>query len=476
MALLPLSIRPLLKPEEDKADMDIFLPQTDKLSRTIQQEAADLMNRLRTLQVEKLGLPYHCLEYFKSSHFRRLFFSIETSAHLLHRSISLTGKAVEDIVIMDYGAGVGTLYMLAKMIGCRTVIYNDHLEDWKISAVLIAEAIGVDAARLHSQRSRVYTEGSSTSQTDGSMKSQTEGRVTSQTEGRVTSDTDGSITSHTKGNTTSHITGSTASSADGSLPPNIEGTVRSYQDGNIASPAQGGLTSHTGGSAEWNESVQRDEYIVGDIRDTLEVLKAKNIQCDIITSRNVIEHIYDLNEFFTTINAYQPNAIIYSSTTANYHNPAAHIKHILWHRKWEKQFLPQRAALIRKELAGLAEAEVQKLAKATRGLALQDFDAAVAAYRANKSLPDPSLHHSNTVETSSGVWFEHLLPFKEYRMMVPGNTYDLKFEPGFWDTHNTSKLKNMLGMVLNPVVKATGAGGIRLAPFIYVIALPKTIL
>ncbi|HTE28298.1 methyltransferase domain-containing protein, partial [Flavitalea sp.] len=202
--------------------MDIFLPQKDALSRTIQDQAADLLKRLTELPVETLGMPQHCLDYFRSSHFKRLFFSIETSAHLLYRSITLKGKPVGETVIMDYGAGVGTLYMLARMIGCKTVIYNDHLEDWKTSALLIAKAIGVNI----------------------------------------------------------------------------------------------------------------DEYIVGDIQDTLEILDKKNIQCDIITSRNVIEHIYKLDTFFNTVYSYQPGALIYSSTTANYHNPASHIKHILWHRKW----------------------------------------------------------------------------------------------------------------------------------------------
>src|SRR5688572_17435401 len=98
--------------------MDIFLPHRDDLSRNIQAQAADLLRRLTDLPVEKLGMPDHCLQYFKSSHFKRLFFSIETSAHLLYRSISLKGKPVDETVIMDYGAGVGTLYMLAKMIGC----------------------------------------------------------------------------------------------------------------------------------------------------------------------------------------------------------------------------------------------------------------------------------------------------------------------------------------------------------------------
>jgi hypothetical protein len=56
---------------------------------------------------------------------------------------------------------------------------------------------------------------------------------------------------------------------------------------------------------------------------------------------------------------------------------------------------------------------------------------------------------------------------------VPADKYDLIFEPGFWDTHNKSTMKNVLGNLLNPVVRLSGKAGIRVAPFIYVIAVPK---
>lgn len=342
--------------------MDIFLPEKDALSRNIQVQSAALLKKLQALPVDTLGMPAHCLDYFKSSHFKRLFFSIETSAHLLYRSIKLKGKPVEETVIMDYGAGVGTLYMLAKMIGCKTVIYNDHLEDWKKSAWLIAEAIGIEI----------------------------------------------------------------------------------------------------------------DEYIVGDITETLQALDQKKLECDIITSRNVIEHIYKLDTFFKTIHSYQPTALVYSSTTANYHNPASHLKHVLWHRKWEKYFLPIREKLITERIPGISQPELGRLTKATRGLALQDFEDAIAEYRQSRTLPDPSIHGTNTVESTSGVWFEHLLPFSSYRQLISSSGYDLYFEPGFWDTHNNNKAKNLIGKVLNPIVRFTGHGGIRLAPFIYVIAVPKS--
>ncbi len=169
--------------------MDRFLQQDDELGSLINIQASALYSRMKGLEAESLGMPDHCLAYFRSSHSKRLFFSIETSAHLLYRALTLAGKKPSDIVIMDYGAGVGTLYMLAKLIGCHKVIYNDHLDDWRLSAQLIAEAAGI--------------------------------------------------------------------------------TI--------------------------------DHYIVGDIGDCLTRLFELHLQCNIITSRNVIEHIYKLDVFYTAV-------------------------------------------------------------------------------------------------------------------------------------------------------------------------------
>src|SRR5688572_4704874 len=190
--------------------MDKFLPYEDDLGRLINSGATELYLRLTKINADQLGMPEHCLDYFKTSHSKRLFFSTETSAHILYRSIKLTGKKIEEIVLMDYGAGVGTLFLLAKMIGCRQVIYNDHLEDWKKSAETIATAIGVKI----------------------------------------------------------------------------------------------------------------DHYVVGDIHQCMDELQSLNIKCDIIASRNVLEHIYKLEEFYKAIHTQQNQAIVYSSTTANNSNPA----------------------------------------------------------------------------------------------------------------------------------------------------------
>src|SRR5687767_557258 len=85
-------------------EMDRFLQHEDDTGQLIQARAAELYNKLKTLDPDGLGLPAHCLYYYKASHANRLFFSIETSAHLLYKSIRLSGKEPGQTVIMDYGA------------------------------------------------------------------------------------------------------------------------------------------------------------------------------------------------------------------------------------------------------------------------------------------------------------------------------------------------------------------------------------
>ena len=338
--------------------MDNFIRRDDPLAALINEKGKELYVTLKALPVQELGMPGHCLDYFLKSHHHRLFFSVETSAHLLYRSLNKYGKVPEDVVVMDYGAGVGSLYLLAKMIGCH-VVYNDLLEDWRISAELIANACGV----------------------------------------------------------------------------------------------------------------QIDEYIVGDIDTTLDVLATKNISCNIITSRNVIEHIYKLEDFYNSIYTWQPRASVFSSTTANYYNPASHIQHIRWHRKCERRYVKERAALIKNTIPDINAENERKLARATRGLAMDELQTAIHTFKKGV-FPVPTRFYTNTCDPSNGVWAEHLLKFPQYIHAINEKHFKITFQPGFWDTHYANSLKSAMGKAFNKIITKGGKKAFRLAPFLYVIAEP----
>src|SRR5690606_7677256 len=105
-----------------------FLPYKDPLAEKINRVAQHFYQQLNDLNVQEIGLNERVYIYFQNSHFKRQFFSVQTAAELLYRSITRVDKKIEDLVVMDYGAGVGSLYLLAKAIGCKTVIHADIME------------------------------------------------------------------------------------------------------------------------------------------------------------------------------------------------------------------------------------------------------------------------------------------------------------------------------------------------------------
>lgn len=342
--------------------MDHFLAPVDDLSRLIEGQAQILYRKLSELPVQELGLPEWPLRYYLAKHYHRRFFSVQTAAELLYRSIKRKGKKVEEITIVDYGAGMGSLFLLAKMIGCKAVVYNDIEGDMVTAAGIISK----------------YLE------------------------------------------------------------------------------------------------IPLDLFVSGDENDTVRLMKEAGLACDIIVSRNVIEHIYDLGDFFNTLRTGMPEALVYFSTTANIHNPAMHWVHKRIHRKAEQTYLDKRRELIGQRIPGIEDQELQRLAAATRGLAMNHFDQAVVQYQQSKSLPDPWIHRTNTCDPENGLWAEHLLPVAEYRGIIEAQGYRLTVLPAFWDTHYGSSIKNVVGKTMNWLTRLLGdKNGLKTTAFIYIVAEKK---
>jgi 2-polyprenyl-3-methyl-5-hydroxy-6-metoxy-1,4-benzoquinol methylase len=342
--------------------MDHFVKPVDSLSRLINEKAGLLYQKLWDLPLDEMNLPPYPLGYYKECHHKRKFFSVQTAAELLYRSIKLKGKEVKDLTIMDYGAGVGSLFLLAKMIGCKTVVYNDILDDM------------TEAARITSQFLNIPI----------------------------------------------------------------------------------------------------DLFIANDHKGTIKELNEKGISCDIILSRNVIEHIYDLDDFYKEMAKGQPDAIIYFSTTANFQNPGMLWFHKRVHKRYELKYVPKRKEIIKEKIPAIAEAELAKAALATRGLAMYDLDEALEKYKQNGVLPDPDIHYTNTCDPENGLWGEHIIPVKEYRDIIESKGYKLTVLPAFWDTHYGNFFKNTVGKTMNFFTKILGTkGGLRTTAFIYIVAEKK---
>jgi 2-polyprenyl-3-methyl-5-hydroxy-6-metoxy-1,4-benzoquinol methylase len=125
----------------DKAD---FLIVHDALSITINNKANELFNTLQNFDATKLNLEDRFKNYFIHHHLqKRLFFSIQNSAFIIYHAVKKTGRPINELNFIDYGAGLGTLFMLGGMLGFKRCIYNDYLPDWKNAARSICEAMEI---------------------------------------------------------------------------------------------------------------------------------------------------------------------------------------------------------------------------------------------------------------------------------------------------------------------------------------------
>jgi 2-polyprenyl-3-methyl-5-hydroxy-6-metoxy-1,4-benzoquinol methylase len=339
----------------------IFLKANDDLGTLINDKANQLFFALKNFNTGSLDAANTYNDYFIHHHLgHRLFFSIQNSAHILYEAVQLCDKPLTEINAIDYGAGLGTLFMLGGMLGFKRFDYNDHLPEWQATAKSVCKQAGI------------------------------------------------TIT----------------------------------------------------------------DYITGDINAVADFAAKKNIKYDMVLSRNVIEHIYSLSEFYNAIFKHNPKAIVYSTTTANFHNPVMRLYHIYIHKKVEKQYYKkQRLEEIKKLHPLLPVDKLTRLTELTRGKAQQDFTDAVSNFTNNKTVPEDKSLRSNVCDCVNGVWSEHLLTKNEYADIIHAAGFKMLYSPGYWDKHYSSGIKNLMSGIFNKIIDLLGKQkGIILSPFVNVAA------
>ena len=347
----------------DNTNFFLFINQQDELAELINKKANELYHQILNLNINELELDNFGKYYFTNHHTgNRLFFSIESSADIIYSAVMKSNKKPADLSFTDYGAGLGTLFLLAGSVGFKQVYYTDYFPKWAGYAKRFCEKLDI----------------------------------------RIT------------------------------------------------------------------------DYISGDIEALINYGIKKNIRFDIIASRNVVEHIYDLKKFYTKI--YQSNLtdICFATTTANHKNIAMRLKHYLLHYRVEKnQFKKQREAYLRELKPEINSTDLKHLIALTRGKAFEDFTNTVDAYFERKKILPVEFLYSNTCDCKTGQWAEHLITRKDYLNIIEKAGFTAAYTAGFWDTHYKNNFVNLFTKFLNRIIKITGNKGYYFSPFVKVIACKK---
>ena len=180
--------------------------------------------------------------------------------------------------------------------------------------------------------------------------------------------------------------------------------------------------------------------------------------------------IHANKDYFSIIHRYQPRAILYNSTTANWNNPAAHIQHIFLHKKYRPTVVAQKINIIKTKIPTITTEDANQLAMCLVQYGGIEFENAIEEFVSTKKFPTPKNDYTNVCD-ENGTWSEHLIKFSDYKKMA--TQYDVTFKPGFWDEDYKSFAKRMLGKTLNIVTNILGNAGVVSTSFIYVIAKPK---
>ncbi len=229
--------------------------------------------------------------------------------------------------------------------------------------------------------------------------------------------------------------------------------------------------------------VKIDHFVTGDTADFVEFVNQHQLNLNVLGSRNVIEHVYDLDLFFkATAKIKSDKLLLFLSTTANEKNPLVN-----WYTKklqrnfelkgnpiaWgEKKLDPensgmnQRKRIIKTAFPDLSDSEIIQLATATRGRIKADIIKDVQHFRESAVLPKSLKHPSNTCSPESGSWVEHLLPVDEYKRLMENNGFQFTLLNGFYNQNYPQTYLNLVTPLVNQSIKALGKNATFIAPFI----------
>ena len=239
----------------------------------------------------------------------------------------------------------------------------------------------------------------------------------------------------------------------------------------------------------WNEmAVEVDGLIEGDISEVEMFLNNKSKPHAIIGT-DVIEHIYNLNIFFTTIARINPEMVTVfttASVTDNYFKSKQlirlqykdeHVGSNALHAGANNKFagLPFkkiREQLIKSYAPSLPDEKVLNLSIATRGLNKQDIFKTTDEFKNSGKMPAPPGHSTNTCDPITGSWTERLLTIDEYQLLYNQAGFSLKVYNGFYNQWQGG-VKSYILKFANKFIGLLHNRARFIAPFIILVGGPK---
>ena len=222
-----------------------------------------------------------------------------------------------------------------------------------------------------------------------------------------------------------------------------------------------------------------DAYVHGDIEELVSYVNKKNLSTDLICSFDVLEHIYDLDHWISSLIEINSNFSLVFMTGANPGNPLIanrlkklQIKAELYgqekERGWKEidldtPYLNARKEIIQTNFPALAQGELRNLAKQTRGLKKDDIIKAVAHYLKDGDMKYKTVHQTNTCDPYTGNRVENLIDLEALKRMISSKRLKVDITNTEYG-YSGNQLLNVPKFVLNLMIRMSGPHSLLLAP------------
>ena len=234
-----------------------------------------------------------------------------------------------------------------------------------------------------------------------------------------------------------------------------------------------------------------DHVVHGDVDAVIRFVQERSLVIHAITSRDVIEHIYNIETFLEKLAllSAQPFRVV-MSTGANTKNPRVRWDLVKTHitseyQNREKQwghkerdalqsYVDIRKQIIREYDARLPGDVVDALATKTRGLIKADIERCVDEFRQTGTITYEPDHPTNTCDPYTGNWAERLMDIRHLETVLQKSGFDVNTLGGFYSS-SVAFHKKLVKSILNTGIKHLGKMGLYVAPYFILTAVRKQV-
>ena len=226
------------------------------------------------------------------------------------------------------------------------------------------------------------------------------------------------------------------------------------------------------------------EIVEGGINELIHFCKTGKIDCHLVVSSEVIEHVYDVEDLLEKIyklGEEVPMRVVLE-TAANSQNPMINRRlmkaqqevdrkdrKMIYGKKQQdslEAYSTIRLALLESFAEGkLSSKELEKLASLTRGKVKVEIEQAAKKYLETGQLPIVIPHPTNTCDPITGNWCEKLMNPYELNKILIKYGFETKVIKGFYGNNKRSLSMKVVKALFNISIGLWGSKGVHMAPY-----------